>query len=135
MSYFKDLTEYEYGRPSNALNVGWLSNSEPYTEWTNTDIANTAKQKFIDKFNERRPEYESFVKSWHKGIHHCEFCNASLGNFIIKLVGQDDKIYAVPSEFMHYVTEHNYMPPIEFIGSVLFGPKLTDELLSKEIFK
>ena len=42
-----------------------------------------------------------------------------LGTAEVRVVGQTGLIYAAPDLIYHYVTEHKYLPPQEFIEAVL----------------
>ena len=76
-----------------------------------------------------------------RGFHNCEFCalswnewgkqhpnygeNAGLmgiGNGEIRVIG-NSMLYAAPALIYHYVIEHNYQPPQEFIDAILTGPQ------------
>lgn len=75
-----------------------------------------------------------------RGIHECNICRTHrwpllplnqtpslelkgelfyLGNWEIWLPGRDDIVYASPALIIHYVTEHQYRPPPEFILAVM----------------
>ena len=92
---------------------------------------------------EKRDSDPSFVKKLIKlyrnrvnptrGYHRCEFCldpefglPVTVDNMTIKLGGaeihvlaQDNKVFAAPDLIYHYVVEHSYAPPKEFIDAVL----------------
>ncbi len=88
-----------------------------------------------------------------RGIHTCEFCAlsdhqwftqqqntygesahwASLGDGEIRVLGES-VVYAAPALIYHYVVEHHYKPPDEFIEAVLAGEPASEqqrELLKK----
>ncbi len=44
-----------------------------------------------------------------------------LGAAEIRIIGTED-IFAAPDLIYHYVTDHNYLPPDEFIDAVMKGP-------------
>ena len=44
-----------------------------------------------------------------------------LGAAEIRVLGKDD-IFAAPDLIYHYVRDHNYMPPAEFVEAVMKGP-------------
>ncbi|MEM8860255.1 MAG: hypothetical protein AAGD96_18155 [Chloroflexota bacterium] len=46
----------------------------------------------------------------------------TLGGAEIRVIGQDD-IFAAPDLIYHYVADHHYLPPAEFIEAVLNGPQ------------
>jgi hypothetical protein len=64
------------------------------------------------------------------GFHECEFCNKEWGD---RVFGKDlgsgkfgvpvgDRIYYCPEMIAHYVTEHGYLPPPEFVAAVMACP-------------
>ncbi|MBK9006365.1 MAG: hypothetical protein IPM31_05160 [Anaerolineae bacterium] len=132
MTYFKDLSPYSYYGNEESLNIGWLSAIEGF------DIGDTTIE-----FREKLFRFcldENIVKTM-RGFHECELCgfsfdewsrdhpaygdNAnwmSIGNGEIRIIGKG-VIYAVPALIYHYVVEHHYMPPQEFIDAVLTGPQ------------
>ncbi len=44
-----------------------------------------------------------------------------LGAAEIRIIGPED-IYAAPDLIYHYVRDHNYLPPAEFVDAVMKGP-------------
>jgi len=136
MSYFKDLTQYIYSKGEKShlpvLNIGWLSNSESF-------ITGETSQEFKDKLY--RFCLDEYVVLVMRGFHNCEFCGLSLsewgkthpdygknaglmglGDGEIRVIGLS-KVYASPTLIYHYVVEHNYKPPQEFVDAVLTGPQ------------
>lgn len=129
MTYYADLTRYEFLGGllgdhviDNALNVGWLSGQIVYTE------GNTSKE-----FQGRLLKFCNGVVNPTRGWHSCEFCPPTaydpvrgnplepFGTAEIRVFYKDNT-YAAPNLIYHYVTEHNYKPPEEFIEAVLQGP-------------
>jgi hypothetical protein len=55
------------------------------------------------------------------GYHTCEFCGRAhgTGNFGVL---SDDLLFVAPEMVVHYVREHGYRPPAEFIAAVLHSP-------------
>lgn len=45
--------------------------------------------------------------------------------------GTDETLYLAPSLIFHYITEHNYKPPQEFIEAVLYTKNLSDQEYQK----
>jgi hypothetical protein len=127
MTYYPDLSPYEY-RPDSvrACNVGWLDENYPFP----TGPTSTA-------FHERLLVHCRFECTVHHyfGLHECQFCASpepqvkvpwgdeqiSLGNGEIRVIGTD-VVYAAPTLIYHYVVDHDYQPPEEFVEAVLTGP-------------
>ena len=148
MTYFKDLTPYEYfarHEPlnSSSLNIGWLSSEMPFEKGFTT-------QEFRDKLLKFCSD--EFIVLIARGFHPCEFCGfswgqwhdeqkdkygknahcASIGDGEIRVSGKS-AVYAAPALIYHYVIQHQYKPPDEFIEAILTGEpdsKEQKELLS-----
>ena len=128
MTYFADLTPYEYYTrdpvPYVALNVGWLEKGEPFE-------VGDVPDEFIERL--------AVLCVWRqvrlmRGSHHCDRCpnpgwqregaeagglSVRLGNGEISVAGPDGKLYAAPTLVYHYVVAHGYRPPDEFVEAVL----------------
>jgi hypothetical protein len=129
MAHFEDLTKYSYSVkfPTDELNIGWLQTKE----FPKGDIPN--KEKFCEKLFEY---YKNPVRQM-KGFQRCLYCKEISGKYLrdnpqsssneIRVVGKDGKVYASPAMIIHYIKEHDYLPPQEFIEAVLHGPKVNSE--------
>jgi hypothetical protein len=123
--YFTDLSPYQYiARTSgpNVLNVGWLDVEHEFSK-------KEASEDLLDALFEKiRPPVNKT-----RGFHRCPFCNqpsfgvtvtrkgvsVTLGSAEVRVEAKDVKIYAAPDMIYHYVAEHDYCPPQEFIDSLL----------------
>ena len=131
--YYPDLTPYVYYQnmrtlvpipyDPNTVNVGWLDKTQPYPQ------GETSKE-----FQDRLFEFCSSAVMVTRGFHVCSFCElfgesymeneeVPAGNAEIRAIGKGGKIYAAPTLVYHYVVEHHYCPPEEFIRAVLEGPQ------------
>lgn len=115
MSYFKDLTPFEYGPhecPAGAevVNVGWLG-CRVETEGS-TPVGFFAKLKHL---------VDTTLNTRYRGMHCCEICNKVPGpaNGQIQVQGEGNRWYVAPAMIAHYVADHNYRPPQEFIDAVM----------------
>jgi hypothetical protein len=131
MAYFDDLTHYEYFPkcPENYLNVGWLSSEHPYSTGEVSD-------KFLRNLEQlcEEPAYPRVL-----GLHYCELCPTPLqirqaglvyseeqerklggkyGTGEIHVSGENGVIYVAPVMIYHYIKEHRYLPPEEFINAI-----------------
>lgn len=129
MAYFPDLSPYIYrkqGAIHRTLNVGWLDAAEPY-----------ARGDVPSEFIDRLWQFCTFVLMPTRGYHICNFCKKRqlgplvvtyenralrLGTAEIRVIGRKGILYASPNLIFHYVTEHNYRPPEEYVRAVLTGP-------------
>jgi len=135
VTYFKDLTPYEYfGRETlnpKPLNIGWLGVEMPFEKGATSREFKDKLLKFCS---------DEYIVLIARGFHACEFCNlsyeqwhkeqknrygdkahwASIGDGEIRVLGKS-AIYAAPALIYHYVIEHQYKPPDEFIEAILTG--------------
>lgn len=137
MSYYPDLSLYTYhksGIAHSAVNVGWLDCEFPYPQGPVQDDF-LAKLWTFTRLNLIRM----------RGFHTCNLCSLKkpstlsitregetlhLGTAEIRVFGEDGMIYAAPNMIYHYIKEHSYKPPDEFINAVLNGPSpASDEYL------
>jgi hypothetical protein len=135
MTYFPDLSRYEYGRVSQPgiLNVGWLDGTHPFTQG-NVDARLIQKLRLLAA----KP-----VKLY-RGFHICELCakpalrketlpphhvvldmNSPYGNWLASRRGNGEirvscvgVTFAAPVLIVHYIEEHRYLPPVQFLTAV-----------------
>lgn len=124
MSYYQDLTPYEYlhARPDNhVLNIGWLDASYPYQKGSVSDEILGAILKICEN-----------PVSQTRGFHVCPFCKyptlgvivqtsgkqITLGTAEIRVTGESARVYAAPDLIYHYMKDHEYLPPNEFLQAV-----------------
>ncbi|HUB85104.1 MAG TPA: hypothetical protein VL971_05380 [Rhizomicrobium sp.] len=133
--YFADFSQYEYGRTpptSNILNVGWLGKGREFRK-------GQSDAKFIDKLS----RMTASPTNLYRGYHVCEFCPAPPAKMLKGgVVISDDDVaakgngeirvntvesgkvitYVAPVLIHHYIIEHNYLPPQQFIDAVNATP-------------
>jgi hypothetical protein len=125
MSYFPDLSRYTYlkrvARPDE-VNIGWLDGQHQFPQGDVPERVLAA----IFELCQRRVNQT-------RGYHHCELCpparlpytveelgtRLSLGSAEIRVAGRLGVKYACPDLIYHYVRDHRYRPPQEFIDAVL----------------
>jgi len=118
MSYFADLTPHTY-TPTDGLkmlNIGWLDKAYPY-----------ARGSTSVKFREALKILCERPIRLHRGFQPCDFCpgkvrrlhKPSLGNGQIRVLGMNGIWYSAPTMIHHYVVEHEYLPPFEFVESIM----------------
>jgi hypothetical protein len=56
-----------------------------------------------------------------RGFHICEFCKKDCGNGEIGIIHPDGRIFMAPVGIVHYLVEHSYKPPDDFIDAVLLA--------------
>lgn len=127
MTHFEDLSAYTYSRdetPLRALNVGWLDAAHSFP---------TAEPD--DRLLDALWEYCSIIVLATRGLHACELCEQPsntfsrqgrkllLGSGEIRVFGSGAEVFAAPNLIYHYVQEHQYRPPAEFVRALEGGPR------------
>lgn len=135
MTYFADLSPYAYGHGSHpgVVHVGWLDGVHLFAKGT-VDLRTIEKIKVLT----------TTPMELYRGHHLCEVCieppglvrttipdrivldpNCSWvkwakqrqGNGEIR-VPYDGIIYAAPILIVHYIDEHGYLPPEQFLEAI-----------------
>lgn len=106
-SYYEDLTKYTYGRTYDGyVNIGWLDKDVPFNK-------GAVDNKIVDKIKNITAS-ESF-----KGSHICNICNdRKFRTNNNKKVTYKGVTYVFPGLLEHYILDHNYLPPNEFIEAI-----------------
>ena len=124
MTFYPDLSRYEYMAreiSASVLNVGWLGIESPYHTGA---IDEESLQRLVR-------HYENRVNRT-RGFHYCPFCieakfglAVNLGDREIILGGAEIRVsdeqgvtYAAPDLIYHYITDHQYKPPDEFLRAL-----------------
>lgn len=126
MTYFPDLSEYAYlaGSERNARhrNIGWLGKGHRFPRGRVPDAALEKLWKLC-----LLPPHVT------RGFHRCEFCRSppfggvaavwkgrqwKLGSAEIRVEGTEGIVYFAPNLVLHYITEHQYLPPAEFLAAL-----------------
>ena len=120
MSYFTDLTRYTYTNVGGdiILNVGWLDIDHPFPKGNTT----AEFRRLLGKLCQS-------PMLLHFGFHVCQFCPKKTvcsathperrGNGQIRVMDLGGIWYAAPTMIYHYVSQHSYLPPDQFIEAVL----------------
>jgi hypothetical protein len=125
MTYFDDLSPYSYlsEEEGGLLNIGWLDKDHTFPRGATSD-------EFIERL-----AWLSIFSSVKRtpGIHGCTLCPAAVFGFhIIRYEGESHILgsaeirvkgnmatYAAPDLIIHYVLEHEYLPPEDFVSGVI----------------
>jgi hypothetical protein len=131
MTYYADLTPYEYGphpvpEGVEILNVGWL---EPEHDFPTSDDA--PDPVFLTNLITLAADHFSAAT---RGVHGCRHRHLFeenyqfeavygtrvlfLGHAEIRVVTPDGRWLAAPTLVVHYVRDHGYRPPEEFVEAV-----------------
>lgn len=123
--YYTDGSKYIYTGESeidNVINIGWLSHQFSYNKG---EVCVDVKNKILEII---------YLKQCNvtRGLHRCDFCKSE--NFVTNhnnikiLLGHAEIwipsisgnfIYASPTLIYHYIDQHNYLPPANYIESIL----------------
>lgn len=103
---------------SGAVAVGWLHPDHPFPQ------ADPAPD-FLAKLKEYTARAGATARVLHSGAaggyHTCEFCGRAHGttNFGVPA---GERIYHSPEMIAHYVEQHRYAPPPEFVVALMASP-------------
>lgn len=133
MTYFADGSPYSFletNEPSPLVNVGWLSVEHPYP-------TGAVPEELVAKL--ARLCRNGVLRT--RGFHRCEFCprpddlswapptssHDDEGEFIvggaeIRVAGAAGITYAAPDMIIHYITDHGYRPPDQFLAALRRSP-------------
>ena len=118
MAYFPDLAPYEYARRSHpgVFHVGWLDDKHPFP-----------RGPVAPHLIERLKVLATKPVELCRGFHVCELCAEPVlskatpptnrGNGEIR-VSRAGMTFAAPVLIVHYIEQHNYLPPAQFLSAV-----------------
>lgn len=125
MTHFEDLSRYEYwDGPVVARNVGWLERARAFP------VAEP-RAGFLDALW----EHCWILVMPTRGLHECDLCPSPsvtyvrhgtrllLGSGEIRVFDGRGDVFAAPNLIYHYVLEHRYRPPEDFVRAVEGGPR------------
>jgi hypothetical protein len=98
--------------------IGWLHPDHPYPCGT----VPAAFQARLEAFARLASDSTvALALPVAHGYHICEFCNDARGwrNFGVPA---ENVLFVAPELVAHYVSEHTYTPPAEFVAAVLASP-------------
>lgn len=115
--YFQDLSACgyfgeSYGQVLRA--VGWLAGGHPFSVGTVSDEFYSKLKELLDH------PWQPFIAC---GSHPCEICQFDPPMGINNLfIPTERGLFVCPELILHYIAAHRYLPPEEFIESVLRSP-------------
>ena len=118
MVYYPDLSSNPLEKTTH---VGWLDREQTFSR-------GVVDPQFMEKL---KLLYKQRVRQT-RGFHVCPFCkerrfgipveldgkSLSLGSAEIEISDDQGRVYRAPDLIYHYITEHQYLPPPEFIQAV-----------------
>jgi hypothetical protein len=137
MAYFPDLSPYAYGSYSHpgVVHIGWLDNIHPFP-----------KGKVSDHLLEKMRKLAKKPTELYRGVHVCELCCTPAGLYPAPKDWTDEHrlawwewskprssngeiritagsvTFAAPVLITHYIKEHGYLPPPEFLKALEEAP-------------
>ena len=119
--YLKNFAPYSAWNGPKGVAIGWLDDAHPFP------IGETS-----EGFRERLFEYCRFSRNRVRQSTECPICKCkyelAFGDSKqvvvfseIWVLSKDFHIYIAPIHIFHFVEKHNYLPPDEFIESVVNG--------------
>lgn len=132
MSYFADLSPYTYSRSRpfdpKVLNVGWLDPAAPFCKGPVQELL----LKRLFRLASDRPENR--YRGWHEcrlGLlesppYACPYpviaelapWTLVVGDAEIRIPCENGIVYSAPTMICHYIAQHGYRPPDEFLKAV-----------------
>lgn len=110
----------------NVRNVGWLKEGQVFPSGAiEPQLVHRLKQAFVGIGN-----FDAEAVLIRGAQHRCEICGASpgmvqvngkekrLGASEIWLPETQERYFAAPSLVIHYIEDHQYLPPVEFIAAI-----------------
>lgn len=139
--FYPDLSDYQYNLASpieKVKNIGWLEKPHPFSEGLS--------EPFFVKKLFSIIKYKEF--NIYRGVQDCYYCNHD--DFIYGFSDNDevflghgeiwvpsitkDIIYTSPTLMYHYIEKHHYLPPQDYIDSVM-AFDLNSDWDGKKIYK
>jgi hypothetical protein len=122
--FFSDLSEYSYSENrvgDGVLSIGWLDELHPFQQGA---MPRRLVKRLLSHYSERIHQT--------RGFHPCPFCSdpqhkpsirikgrtLRLGSSEVWIRGDCGKTYACPDLLIHYILEHHYLPPREFLEAL-----------------
>ena len=133
--YIEDLTLCRYHRgvldadswQTPLLAVGWLEHPHRYAQGDVPANLVARLEQFVHAAS------EAFAHEHFRGLHCCSLCSTERAaaplelSYINLLIPGSGVVYASPAGILHYMAEHSYLPPSDFIAAVNACPDYGSE--------
>jgi hypothetical protein len=119
MSFFPDMgRESLVAAGDHVRAIGWLHPDHPYTKG---DVSAEFLARLKEFAGRSGDSADALDFGAYGGFHTCEFCGGAhgIGNFGVP---SGDLLFVAPEMVVHYIEQHGYRPPAEFIEAVLRSP-------------
>jgi hypothetical protein len=94
--------------------IGWLHPDHPYSKG---EVA----PEFLARLKEFVARRVYGADEVYSGPHTCEFCRKATGMQNLAVPSRD-LLFVAPEMVVHYIEEHRYQPPAQFVEAVLRSP-------------
>jgi len=131
VTYFEDGTPYPF-RPTedHAVCAGWLDASREYSRGpvppefvavlSRLCRDTTFRTRGFHYCNLCVPDHEpQFVSDYVKAVVYDDRGDFEVGNAEVRVRGLGEAMFVAPDMVIHYVVDHGYRPPDDFIEAVL----------------
>ena len=119
MSYYPDLGNRSMVAAGDHIRaIGWLHPDHAYSKGSVALDFLTRLKAFVKLSGNSA---NALYFGAFGGLHTCEFCNKAYGVCNFGVVS-GELLYVAPEMIVHYIEEHGYCPPAEFIHAVLRCP-------------
>lgn len=119
MTWFPDMArESMVAEGEHVRAVGWLDSDQPYTRGPVPPEFVARLREFVRLSN---ASADALYFGAFGGYHTCEFCqeNHDSRNFGVPA---GDLLFVAPAMIGHYVEQHGYAPPAQFVAAVAASP-------------
>lgn len=129
MAYFKDLSinKIDKNLSYTIINIGWIDNMHEFNKGKVTDEFLISLWEYIKvPINRTRGIYHNVLLDGKNKTFVVKYqgYNIILGSAEIRVIDTENKIiYASPNLILHYIVNHQYLPPQCFIEAVINGAK------------
>lgn len=125
--FFEDLTPYRYltrNPVERTCNIGWIEELGQFQPGASLPQISALLEEY----------YSDLIGNQTRGHHDCGLCGLSevrleyehrriiLGAAELWIPGDNGQIFVAPDLVIHYLREHSYCPPAEFVAAVLRLP-------------
>ena len=119
MSFFPDMgCKSMVAAGTHVRAIGWLHPDHAYDKGEVTAEFLTRLKEFTARSGHSA---QALYFGASGGLHTCEFCGRAhgIGNFGVP---SGDLLFVAPEMVVHYIEQHGYRPPAEFVAAVFRSP-------------
>ena len=115
--YYPDLhCECQIARGPRLRAIGWLAAGHPFATGVTPGL--------VERLADHLSSADRWLPVMSFGVHFCEFCSGGkrIGGSQNLIVPHRERIYVAPELVLHYVRDHGYRPPEEFVRALMECP-------------